>query len=404
MFKGLAPVAQDPLWALTAAYAADPRPDKVDLGLGVYRTAEGVTPVLMAVQRAEAQLAAAAPSKTYRPLSGNGAFNAGITRLLLGDLQETRPHTVTLQTVGGTGALRMLAELVAEARPEATVWLSDPGYQNHHPLMQAAGLSIAEYPWTERNGVTSLPPLLAALEQARPGDVLLIQGCCHNPTGIDLDLTGWQALADVCRRRGLTPLVDMAYQGLGRGLSEDAEGLRLLAGQLDTVLVAASCSKNMGLYCERTGAALVVVSSRLEEQAVRSVLENTGRRTYSMPPEHGAAIAAELMAAPDAWQRELHLMRARISTVRERLTAALQAAGAPEDLQRIRRHQGMFSLLPLTPQGMARLRDEFGIYGTPEGRINIAGIADHRIEALAHALTTVHAQARRGHPVGADRS
>ncbi len=395
MFSDLRPLPLDPLWALQNAHRDDPRPHKLNLGIGIYRDAHGHTPVLNAVQHAERALADAAPSKVYRPLSGNADFNAAMTRLLLGDhtptLERTLDRTVTVQTVGGTGALRTLADLIASAHPEATVWTSNPGYANHHPLMRAAGLLTAEYPWQDDGtGQTDLTPMLGALDAAQPGDILLVQGCCHNPTGIDLSEKSWHALASYCQERGLIPLIDMAYQGLGKGLHEDAQGLRIMTQYLGTVLIAASCSKNMGLYCERTGTATVLVPHPNEKPAVLSVLEGIARRTYSMPPEHGAAIAAALLNNPHPWHAELGTMRDRIRTVREALGHALRDAGAPHDLLTIEHHQGMFSLLPLTSHQMDTLRDHHAIYGTREGRINIAGIPDHAITPLAHALIAVY--------------
>ncbi|MDK2012628.1 MULTISPECIES: amino acid aminotransferase [unclassified Deinococcus] len=391
MFSDLHPLPLDPLWALQNAHRDDPRPHKLNLGIGIYRDAHGHTPVLNAVQHAERILAEAAPSKVYRPLSGNADFNAAMTRLLLGDHTPTLDRAVTVQTVGGTGALRTLADLIASAHPDATVWTSNPGYANHHTLMRAAGLLTAEYPWQDDGtGQTDLNPILGALDTAQPGDVLLVQGCCHNPTGIDLSEESWHALATHCQGRGLIPLVDMAYQGLGQGLTEDAQGLRIMTRHLGTVLIAASCSKNMGLYCERTGTATVLVPQPSGKAAVLSVLEGIARRTYSMPPEHGAAIAAALLNTPHPWHQELGAMRDRIRTVRTQLGHALRDAGAPHDLLTIEHHQGMFSLLPLTPEQMDTLRDEHAIYGTREGRINIAGIPDHAITPLAHALIAVY--------------
>jgi len=389
MYFQFAQPARDPLWGLMDAFAADPRAHKLDLGVGVYRDESGATPVLRAVREAEMRLADAAPSKTYRSLSGNAAFNAGITRLLLGQDGEAVARTLTLQTVGGTGALRMLAELIAAARPGATVWLSNPGYVNHRPIMEAAGLAVAEYPWKAVDGVFSVAAMRAGLRLAAPGDVLLVQGCCHNPTGIDPSFQNWQTIADLCRERELVPLVDMAYQGLGAGLDEDAAGLRLLVAQLDTVLVASSCSKNMGLYCERTGAASVVVREASSLQAISAVMQGIARRDYSMPPEHGAAIAAALMAEPAAWHDELGAMRARIREVRRALEGELRRLEAPAGMLAVSRQQGMFSMLPFDAGTMTRLREEFAVYGTAEGRVNLAGLTTGRVRQFAEALMSV---------------
>ena len=387
--------ARDPLWALTAAFLADPRGHKLDLGLGVYRDEDGATPVMRAVREAELRMARQALSKTYRPLSGHAAFNAAMTGLLLGAGHEAMPRTITQQTVGGTGALRVLGELVANANPGATVWLSNPGYVNHRPIMSAAGLAVAEYPWAEARGAACVQSMFDGLSAAREGDVLLLQGCCHNPTGIDPTMDGWQAIADFCRRRGLVPLVDMAYQGLGDGLDQDAGGLRLLASRLDTVLVAASCSKNMGLYCERTGAASVILDDPASLDAAGAVMEGIARRSYSMAADHGAAIAASLIAEPVAWVDELETMRLRIRAVRRAVAAELRRLGAPRRMLAVAGHRGMFSTLPLDAQAMQRLRDEHAIYGTPAGRINLAGLTTAKAGQLARALVAVASQVER---------
>jgi len=389
MFLDFASPTPDPLWALTTAFKADTRPCKLDLVLGVYRDETGATPVMAAVHKAEVRLAAESTSKTYRSLSGNAGFNVGMTRLLLGENSTTAVPAVTVQTVGGTGALRMLGDLAAAANPDATIWLSNPGYINHRPIMSAAGLTIGVYPWQERAGKFDLPAMLSALAAAKENDVLLLQGCCHNPTGLDLSLDDWQAVADVCRARAIIPLIDMAYQGLGDGLEADAAGLRLMISQVETVLVASSCSKNMGLYCERTGAATAIVRDADTLLSIRTTMEGIARRNYSMPPEHGAAIAAILFAEPALWQEELSQMRTRIKDIRKALAAALQRAGAPETMQSVLHHRGMFSVLPLDQDAMHRLREEYAIYGTLEGRINIAGLTEAGIEHLALALAAV---------------
>lgn len=395
------PPARDPLWALTAAFLADPREHKLDLGLGVYRDEDGATPVMRAVRDAELRMARQASSKTYRPLSGNAAFNAAMAGLLLGHGHEALPRTLTQQTVGATGALRVLGELVAHANPGATVWLSNPGYVNHRPIMAAAGLAVAEHTWVEARGAACVQSMFDGLDSAREGDVLLLQGCCHNPTGIDPTMDGWQAIADFCHRRGLVPLVDMAYQGLGDGLDEDAAGLRLLASRLDTVLVAASCSKNMGLYCERTGAASVVLGDAASLDAAGAVMEGIARRSYSMPADHGAALAAALIAEPGAWMDELETMRLRIRAVRGALAAELGRLGAPRRMLSVAGHRGMFSTLPLDAQAMQRLREEHAIYGTPAGRINLAGLTTAKAGQLAQALVAVASRAEQEAPEAA---
>lgn len=392
MLATLATVAPDPLWGLTAAFRADPRPDKVDLVVGVYRDDSGQTPVMAAVKAAEERLAAAGASKAYRGLAGNADFNVGLATLLLGNDVGRLARQHTMQTVGGTGALRLLADFIAVASPGARVWVSDPGYVNHVPIMRAAGLAVDRYRWRAEGGVLDADAMFADLWAARAGDVVLLHGCCHNPTGIDMSMEVWQTVAERCAKQGLIPLVDMAYLGLADGLEQDAAGLRLLVDALDTVLVAASCSKSMGLYCERTGAAMVIGKSRAALQPVGGVLERITRSNYSMPPDHGAAIVAAILgdaALTASWRNELEHMRQRIVGNRRRLDGALASLGAPVALQNLSRHKGMFSMLPLDADAMERLRADHAIYGTQGGRINIAGLAPEQIDRVAGALVAV---------------
>ncbi|UGS91685.1 aspartate/tyrosine/aromatic aminotransferase [Ralstonia wenshanensis] len=392
MLATLATVAPDPLWGLTAAFRADPRPDKVDLVVGVYRDDSGQTPVMAAVKAAEERLAAAGASKAYRGLAGNADFNVGLATLLLGKDVGRLSRQHTMQTVGGTGALRLLADFIAVASPGARVWVSDPGYVNHVPIMRAAGLAVDRYRWRAEGGVLDADAMFADLWAARAGDVVLLHGCCHNPTGIDMSMEVWQTVAERCAKQGLIPLVDMAYLGLADGLEQDAAGLRLLVDALDTVLVAASCSKSMGLYCERTGAAMVIGKNRAALQPVGGVLERITRSNYSMPPDHGAAIVAAILgdaALTASWRNELEHMRQRIVGNRRRLDGALASLGAPVALQNLSRHKGMFSMLPLDADAMERLRADHAIYGTQGGRINIAGLAPEQIDRVAGALVAV---------------
>jgi len=392
MLTTLATVAPDPLWGLTAAFRADPRPDKVDLVVGVYRDETGRTPVMAAVKAAEARLAAAGASKAYRGLAGNADFNAGLAALLLGHDTAHLARQYTMQTVGGTGALRLLADFIAVAAPGARVWVSDPGYVNHVPIMRAAGLAVERYRWRAEDGVLDADAVLADLSAARAGDIVLLHGCCHNPTGIDMDVGVWRAVAERCAQQGLVPLVDMAYLGLADGLEPDTAGLRILVDALDTVLVAASCSKSMGLYCERTGATMVIGKTMAAVQPVGGILERITRSNYSMPPDHGAAIVAAILGDTTltaCWRDELEHMRRRIVGNRLRLVDALASLGAPAALQDVSRHKGMFSVLPLDADAMERLRVDHAIYGTQGGRINIAGLAPEQIGRVAGALVAV---------------
>ncbi|SEB67222.1 aromatic amino acid transaminase [Streptomyces sp. TLI_105] len=372
----------DPLWDLTAEYAADPRPERLDLVLGVYRDHTGVTPVMAAVKEAEMRLAERSGSKEYLGLSGNTAFNRAMLTTVLGTEALTARATA-VQTVAGTGALRLLADLVRQTRPGTTVWISDPAYVNHRPILEGAGLTVRTYRWLDATG------LLEDLREAGPGDVVLLQGCCHNPTGADPSPETWEELAGLAATNGWVPFVDLAYHGLGDGLDADLRPTRMLAERLPEVLIAVSCSKNFGLYSDRTGCAVVVGSSARALRHVETALQNAARTLYSMPPDHGAAVVATVLEderLKAAWLAELDAMRHRITANRTDLVAHLGALGHEEAASALGRQKGMFSMLPLTPEGMLRMRRRSGIYGTTAGRINIAGVPAHRIPFLARGI------------------
>ncbi|MGW2013503.1 amino acid aminotransferase [Streptomyces sp. NPDC001927] len=373
----------DPLWDLSAEFAADPRPERLDLVLGVYRDHTGATPVMAAVKEAEIRLADRAVSKEYRGLSGNTAFNRAMLSMVLGTDARTARATA-VQTVAGTGALRLLADLVRQTRPGTTVWISDPAYVNHRPILEGAGLTVRTYAYGGGDDV-----MLEDLRAARRGDVVLLQGCCHNPTGTDPAAETWEALAGLAEANGWVPFVDLAYHGLGDGLDADLWATRMLADRLPEVLIAVSCSKNFGLYSDRTGCAIVLGPSRQTLRHVETALQNAARVLYSMPPDHGAAVVATVLEDAGlraTWRAELDAMRGRIAANRADLVAHLEALGCPDVAASLRRQKGMFSMLPLTPEQMRRMRGQSGVYGTNAGRINIAGVCAHRIPFLAQAV------------------
>ncbi|WP_372881123.1 aromatic amino acid transaminase [Psychromonas sp.] len=388
MLRKLPQLEADPLWSLLHQFHADQREDKIDLLVGVYRDESGKTPVMQVVQDAEQQLANKAESKAYKQLSGNTKFNDQIAQFLLGNSEKLNSQC-TIQTVGGSGALRVLADFISCASPHATIWNTDPGYINHQPIMEASGLKVEHFRWQQKQGELDINACFADLKDAREGDIILLHGCCHNPTGIDPTLGQWQAFADFCKNKGVIALIDMAYQGFGVNPEEDAAGLRLFIEQLDLVLVAASCSKNMGLYCERTGAAMIVTNDSKQLQNIRIVLERITRANYSMPPEHGAAVASLLFEQQQAWFDELTECRSRINDVRKALGSAFLELNAPPSLQVISQQKGMFSMLPLTAEQMILLRERFAIYGTANGRINVAGLQKSQIRTVAEALVEV---------------
>ncbi|MEV7280035.1 amino acid aminotransferase [Streptomyces sp. NPDC093111] len=372
----------DPLWDLTAEYADDPRPERLNLVLGVYRDQTGITPVMTAVKEAEIRLAERSGSKEYLGLSGNAAFNRAMLTMVLGDGDLTGRATA-VQTVAGTGALRLLADLVRQTRPGATAWISDPAYVNHRPILEGAGLRVRTYDWVDP------ARMLADLREAGPGDVVLLQGCCHNPTGVTPSAEAWEELAGLAAANGWVPFVDLAYHGLGEGLDADLAPTRLLAARLPEVLIAVSCSKNFGLYSDRTGCAIVLGGSARTLRHVETTLQNAARTLYSMPPDHGAAVVATVLADDRlraAWHTELETMRLRITANRTDLVAHLGALGHEQRANALARQRGMFSMLPLRPDQMARMRRRSGIYGTSSGRINIAGVPAHRVPFLAQGI------------------
>ncbi|UQA96905.1 amino acid aminotransferase [Streptomyces halobius] len=386
----------DPLWDLAAEFAADPRPERLNLVLGVYRDHTGATPVMSAVREAEIRLAERSVSKEYRGLSGNTAFNRAMLSMVLGTEALTGRATA-VQTVAGTGALRLLADLVRRTRPGTTVWISDPAYVNHRPILEAAGLQVRTYGRLDSAGLPDTAGLLDDLSAARRNDVVLLQGCCHNPTGVDPSFETWEELAALAAANGWVPFVDLAYHGLGDGLDADLRATRMLADRLPEVLIAVSCSKNFGLYSDRTGCAIVLGSSRQTLRHVETALQNAARTLYSMPPEHGAAVVTTILEDEGlraAWRAELDVMRHRITANRADLVVHLGALGCGEQAASLAGQKGMFSMLPLTPDQMRRMRRRFAVYGTDSGRINIAGIAAHRIPLLAQGIATVLETAR----------
>lgn len=388
MLENLPTMQGDSLWDLLHQFNADERENKIDLLVGVYRDESGKTPVMQKVQDAEHFLADKAASKSYRMLSGNLEFNDLIAKFLLGDSKKIE-NQCTIQTVGGSGALRLLADFIAHLSPQSVIWNTEPGYINHRPIMQGAGLRVENFRWQQKNNQLDIETCFADLENAKEGDVILLHGCCHNPTGIDPSSEQWQQFADFCNHKKLIPFIDMAYQGFADNPDDDAKGLRLIVDQCDVVLLSTSCSKNMGLYCERTGAATIITQDKKQHKDVRALLELIARANYSMPPNHGAAIASLLLNDSLPWLQELSVCRDRIANIRNALGDKCRALNAPSSLNAMAQQKGMFSLLPLTAQQMQILREQFAIYGLPNGRINIAGLKASQIEILIKALIQI---------------
>jgi len=395
VFERLEILPPDPILGVTAAYRADPEPAKVDLGVGVYRDETGNTPVPAAVREAERTLLAAQASKSYVGPAGNLEFNERIVELALGPGLATalRDRTATIQTVGGCGALRVGAELLRVASPGTVIHASEPTWANHEPLVGSSGLALRRYPYYDPSsrGV-DFDRSLDHLAQLPPGEVVLLHACCHNPTGADLDAAQWAALAELLERRGLVPFVDLAYQGFGDDLETDVAGLRMLAARVPTLLLAISCSKNFGLYRERAGALAIVAPDAATARAIATHQARTARRMYSMPPDHGAAIAARVMGdAPlrSAWAAELAGMVGRMKALRALLAGRLAARRPDRDFSWLVRHRGMFSLLGLDAAAIARLREQEHVYVPPDGRINVAGVSEENVDRVAEAILRV---------------
>ncbi|OOE88049.1 amino acid aminotransferase [Salinivibrio sharmensis] len=392
MLDLLSPAQQDPILSLSLAYRDDPREHKMDLGIGVYRDSHGQTPIMQAVKAAQQSLAQNQQTKAYVGLAGNENFNQAMVDLLLKGT-DAYDRCAAVQTPGASGALRMLADLMNLAKPVTTVWLTDPSYVNHKPVMEAAGLTVKFYPYFNRDTkMVDTDAMLNALSQAGADDVVLLHGCCHNPTGADISLKEWEAITELANRNGFTPFVDIAYQGFGDGVEEDARGLRILADNVEEMLIATSCSKSFGLYRERTGAAIVVGKSAKEAQNAKGRILQLARSTYTMPPDHGAAIVETILTddvLTKQWRDEIEAMNTRINTLREGLTAALRDRTGDGYFDFIQHHRGMFSVLGLTVDQVNQLRDRHGVYAVGDSRINIAGLAERHIDKLADALVDV---------------
>lgn len=390
MLEALSLLPADPILNLIVLYRDDPNPRKVDLGVGVYKDEQGLTPVMRAVKQAEACLLEEQDSKAYLGAAGNPAFNAAMTRLLLGDQTTADDRWAILQTPGGCGALRVAAELIKTAKPDATIWVSDPTWGNHRPLLGNSGLALKAYPYYDpaSHGL-NFDAMMNALLGASPGDIVLLHGSCHNPTGVDLGPDQWLSLAKFMEERQLIPFVDMAYQGFGAGVEEDAQGLRLLCQRLPEVLVAASCSKNFGLYRERVGAVGLLADSAASARASYSHLLAIVRGIYSMPPDHGAALVARVLSDPDLhrdWLVELTSIRERIQNLRSQFSAEMSARLGHGHFDFVHQQVGMFSFLGLTEGQVAQLADQYSIYLLGSSRASIAGLNSGNLAYVCDAL------------------
>ena len=395
MLENIAAAPADPILGLNEKFLSDPRSDKINLGVGVYKDDGGNTPVLNSVKKAETRLLAAENSKTYLGIPGSADFALAVQQLLFGAdssiIAEGRAQTA--QTPGGTGGLRLAAELISRQIGATRVWVSDPTWANHKGIFQAAGLEISSYAYYDAEAHDmDFEAMLSGLGQASAGDVVLLHGCCHNPTGIDPDREQWAQLAELCSSRGLLPLFDFAYQGFARGLDEDAEGLRLFAEHCDEILIASSYSKNFGIYGERTGAFTLVARTAEVAATVFSQVKSIIRVIYSNPPKHGSALVAAVLNDAELraeWEAEVAAMRDRIKQMRSLLVATLKNKGVDRDFSFIERQCGMFSFSGLSKEQIVKMRDESGVYAVDSGRFSVAAMTTGNMDPLCDAIAAV---------------
>ncbi|EGR3135171.1 aspartate/tyrosine/aromatic aminotransferase [Vibrio parahaemolyticus] len=392
MFSNLPTPVLDPILSLSVAYRNDERPNKVDLGIGVYKNSAGETPIMKAIQMAQDVVVETQKTKSYVGLAGCEEFNQSMIDLLLTGT-SAMDRVAAIQTPGASGALRMLGDLMKVAQPDTTVWISNPSYVNHKPVMEAAGLKVKFYHYfSPETKQVDTEKMLDDLAKAGPTDVVLLHGCCHNPTGADIDFSAWQAITELSQKNGFTPFVDIAYQGFGDGLEADAKGLRYMADNVEEMLITTSCSKNFGLYRERTGAAIVVGKNTQDITNAKGKLLTLARSTYTMPPDHGAALVKTILQDANltsVWKQELSEMQQRLVSLRQSLCNELRNNHNTDQFDFIESHKGMFTVLGFSENQMAQLCEDYGIYGVGDGRINIAGLTETHIPYVADAIKKI---------------
>ncbi|MBT1445495.1 aspartate/tyrosine/aromatic aminotransferase [Shewanella sp. JM162201] len=395
MLERLTAMPADPILGLLTKYRQDPRSEKVDLGVGVYKDPAGNTPILDCVKAAEKQRTADETTKVYIGPTGSAAFNSLTNELAFGPAHPAllANRIRTISTPGGTGALRVAAEFIAKCKAGTTIWVSDPTWANHTGLFQAAGLTVKTYPYYDYdNKCLKFDEMLATLKQIGRDDVVLLHACCHNPSGQDLNTAQWDAVVEVAKTNGFLPFIDMAYQGFGDGVDEDAYGVRAMAAAVDNMVLASSCSKNFGLYRERIGGCSIIAKDSAQADVAQSVLLYVVRCIYSMPPAHGAAIVETILGSAELkaqWLDELKVMRDRINGNRAMLVESLKAAGVEQDFSFIARQKGMFSFLGINEAQVNTLMNDYGIYMVGSSRISIAGISEDNVGYLAKSIAAI---------------
>lgn len=395
MFEHIQAAPADPILGLNDTYKNDTNPNKVNLGVGVYKDEQGNTPILKAVKQAEERLLSQEKTKSYLSIEGAPAYRTAVQKLLFGNDHNiiTKQLAQTAHTPGGTGALRVAAEFIKKHLPEATIWVSNPTWANHQSVFQSVGLEVGSYAYYDANNKSlDFEALLASLSQIPEGDVVLFHGCCHNPTGVDPTPEQWYQLAKLCSKQGFLPLFDFAYQGFGQNLTDDAQGLRTFLEYVPEMLIASSFSKNFGLYNERVGALTIVCDTAEQAETAFTQVKRCIRTNYSNPPSHGSAVVAEILNDPELyalWESELKDMRLRIHEMRSLFVNTLRAKGVSQDFSFISQQQGMFSFSGLTPDQVAQLRKDYGIYIVGSGRISVAGMTHENMEPLCSAIAAI---------------
>lgn len=389
MFESLESVPADAILGLIAEHNNDPRPEKIDLGVGVYRTEAGKTPVLSSVKKAEQLVLDTQDSKAYIGTAGAADFNAAMQMLTFAT-QEFDDRLVTIQAPGGSGSLRVAASLILRARPDATVWVSEPTWANHVPLLGGAGLTLQPYPYYDTdNHVIKTDEMLAALRQVPAGDIVLLHACCHNPSGLDPSIDEWRAITEVIIERKLIPFIDMAYQGFAADLDTDAFSVRHMLERVPEMIVSSSCSKNFGLYRDRVGTLSILLQDAATRAIVNSQVNNVVRQIYSVPPDHGAAVVNLILRDDELraeWQDEVAEMRSRLQDMRALLNNALKREAPQHDFSHLVRATGMFCFLGISVQQVDQLKKDYGIYMVGSSRINVAGITPQNVDYLAASI------------------
>ena len=397
MFENLKLQSEDKIMALMSLYKADERKEKIDLGVGVYKNNKGQTPIMDAVQKASIILNNTQKTKSYVGLAGNLGFIDSISQLVLADVVP-KNQIIGAQAPGGTGAFHQLLLLIRSMEKDKRVWISSPSWPNHAAILNHLGIQFNNYNYFDYDTCeVNFSRMMSDLQKISPGDVLLLHGCCHNPTGANLSLENWTEITQFCEKKNILPLIDLAYQGFGDGINDDVKGVQYMASNLPEVCIGISCSKNFGLYRERVGAALMVVSDKKIHKLVEENLKSFNRVTFSFPPDYGASLVEIILGGNNSqnkelihlWEKELNSMRNGMLELRKLLSDSLRRSTNSTRFDFIERHRGMFSLMGLTVDQVARLRTEFGIYMVGDSRINIAGLNKDQIDYFSSSIASV---------------